>query len=107
MKVKRVDSPESYSRGEYEPQDDPPPADYGDADEIIYWYSSGSYCGAGQALIRKGKKYALIDLGHCSCYGPWDDRNVTYRDAPISISAGYLPEVAVFNKPKLFKVEGK
>jgi hypothetical protein len=39
-------------------------------EEIWYWYQSGSYEGSGQLLMRIGNKYALEDLGHCSCNGP-------------------------------------
>ena len=42
-------------------------------DEIWYWYGVGDYEGAGQLLMRKGEKYDLHDMGHCSCYGPVEE----------------------------------
>ncbi len=41
-------------------------------DEIWYWYTTGSYEGSGQILMRKGDLYDTHDCGHCSCYGPCD-----------------------------------
>jgi hypothetical protein len=38
---------------------------------IWYWYTTGSYEGAGRAVILlKNGKWKLLNLGHCSCYGP-------------------------------------
>lgn len=39
---------------------------------VYYWYGSGGYEGAGQALLLKDGKWAVHDMGHCSCYGPTD-----------------------------------
>ena len=44
-----------------------------DVDEAWYWYASGSYEGSGQILMRKGDKYDIHDMGHCSCYGPTEN----------------------------------
>ncbi|MGL5013761.1 MAG: hypothetical protein ACRC6V_05645 [Bacteroidales bacterium] len=41
--------------------------------KIIGWYGSGSYEGSGEALIVfNDGTLRLENLGHCSCYGPWD-----------------------------------
>ena len=40
---------------------------------LVYWYESGYYDGQGQAVaLRKDGLLELYDLGHCSCYGPFD-----------------------------------
>jgi len=105
MKVKYIDSPKNYQGGDWEPEQCDPTNS--GADEIIYWYSSGSYCGAGTALLRKGDQWAVLDLGHCSCYGPWEDTPV-YKDTPIEVSRAYYDEdLAIFNKKKLFKIAEK
>ena len=50
--------------------------------EMWYWYSEGDCEGSGQAILRKevtgddGKpfsQWALHNLGHCSCMGPFSD----------------------------------
>ena len=38
----------------------------------IYYYESEPYSGLGQCLAYKDKKWYTHDLGHCSCYGPFD-----------------------------------
>jgi len=37
----------------------------------VYWYAVGSWEGTGDAIIQAttGEWY-LVDLNHCSCYGP-------------------------------------
>lgn len=42
-------------------------------DLIITDYRSGQYDGDGEAIILKNNKIVLLNLGHCSCYGPMDD----------------------------------
>ena len=107
MKVTRVESPKQYSNGEYEPMDSPPPDNFADADEILYWYSVGSYCGSGNALILKDGKVALASLSHCSCYGPWEDLPTgdAFKDK-LEVSAHFMEELKVFNRPDLFTVVG-
>ncbi len=42
---------------------------------LIYNYESGDYEGDGAAVLKdKNGKFILIDLGHCSCYGPLEER---------------------------------
>ena len=108
MKVTRVESPKQYSNGEYEPTESTPPDGYGGADEILYWYSVGDYCGAGIALLFKDGKVALDGLSHCSCYGPWEDEDTvfTFTDK-LEVSAGMMEELKVFKRPDLFTVVGK
>ncbi len=56
------------------------------ADVVFYWYSYGSYEGSGQILFRINKKWYLHDAGHCSCYGPTDDIELTSPyDSPDDI----------------------
>lgn len=43
---------------------------------LIYNYEVGYYDGDGAAVLKdKNGKFILIDLGHCSCYGPLEERN--------------------------------
>lgn len=43
---------------------------------LIYNYEVGDYCGSGAAVLKDNNdKFILIDLGHCSCYGPLEERN--------------------------------
>lgn len=41
---------------------------------LVYWYEIGDYCGDGEAVAfgKDGLVY-FYGLGHCSCYGPFDD----------------------------------
>lgn len=42
--------------------------------QVIGWYCSGHYEGSGEALVVfNDGTLSLQNLGHCSCYGPWDD----------------------------------
>lgn len=80
----RVQSPEGYTSGEYSPVDiyslfHPADVVYNfpkDTKYIFYWYSEGSYCGAGYALFWNGKnKWWLKSMSHCSCNGPMEYLN--------------------------------
>lgn len=43
---------------------------------LIYNYEAGDYQGDGAAVLKDNNgKFILIDLGHCSCYGPLEERN--------------------------------
>lgn len=43
---------------------------------LIYNYEVGYYDGSGAAVLKDNNgKFILIDLGHCSCYGPLEERN--------------------------------
>ena len=43
---------------------------------FIYNYRDFGYDGDGAAVLKdKNGKFILIDLGHCSCYGPLEERN--------------------------------
>lgn len=55
---------------EYGPDDSDFPAD---AEWCVYYYECGSYEGSGEAFFGGGGKFWVKSLGHCSCYGPWDD----------------------------------
>ena len=103
MKVSRVPSPKEYDNGDYDPTDYTPPENYAGADEIVYWYSVGSYCGAGNALVIKDGKAALVSLSHCSCYRPWEGepRDFTVK---VEVSPDYMRELEVFNRPDIFHV---
>ena len=40
---------------------------------LVYWYEDGGYDGSGEAVAlgKDGLLYGF-NLGHCSCYGPFD-----------------------------------
>lgn len=39
---------------------------------IVHWYQEGSYDGDGEAVAFDGEKLHIYNLGHCSCYGPFE-----------------------------------
>jgi hypothetical protein len=73
----QVQSPENYRCGEYQQQVldqfDLQRLEEKGADTVVYWYSTGDYCGAGNAFIRIKRKWHYHGCGHCSCYGPVDE----------------------------------
>lgn len=75
----QIDSPGSYSCGEYSKYSlFKDLAQSGISDYVkyfVFWYSVGSYCGAGQALMGDGSEWWIKDMGHCSCYGPLEKIN--------------------------------
>lgn len=43
---------------------------------FIYSYEDGGYSGYGMAVLKDNNgKFMFIHLGHCSCYGPIEERN--------------------------------
>jgi hypothetical protein len=40
---------------------------------VVYDYEYGDYDGSGWAVSFSDGKYYLHNLGHCSCYGPFDE----------------------------------
>ena len=43
---------------------------------LIYNYEVGYYDGSGVAVLKDNNgKFILMDLGHCSCYGPLEERD--------------------------------
>ena len=48
-------------------------AENGGAQEIYYWYGIGNWEGNGQALVKNSTQWMVVDLSHCSCYGPFDE----------------------------------
>lgn len=46
--------------------------EFDDADIVVTKYETGSYCGSGDALALRGGNVEYWNLGHCSCYGPFD-----------------------------------
>ena len=54
-------------------------------DEVWYWYLWHWYAGHGQVLMRKGSRWRVVDVGHCSCPpGPMVDIDgnitITFND---------------------------
>lgn len=47
-----------------------------DYEYLIYNYADFGYDGDGVAILKdENGKFILIGLGHCSCYGPLEERN--------------------------------
>jgi len=44
-----------------------------ETDFLIYNHTCESYEGYGMALAQKNGKWYVHDMGHCSCYGPFDE----------------------------------
>lgn len=45
-----------------------------DIKEFVYWYWTRGYEGSGCAIfLDKNNEWHIIDLGHCSCFGPVED----------------------------------
>lgn len=43
---------------------------------FIYNYRDFGYDGSGAAVLKDDNgKFTLVNLGHCSCYGPLEERN--------------------------------
>lgn len=43
---------------------------------FIYNYADFGYDGSGAAVLKDNNgKFVLMDLGHCSCFGPLEERN--------------------------------
>ena len=43
---------------------------------LIYNYYNGGYEGDGAAVLKdEDGKFILMDLGHCSCFGPLEERD--------------------------------
>lgn len=53
------------------------------AEVAFYWYGAGSYEGSGRLIFMKDEEWHLVDLGHCSCYGP-DERIRDYTGTGYS-----------------------
>jgi len=46
-----------------------------DADVLAYEYHEGIYDGSGNAIYRIAGKWYHHNMGHCSCYGPFEEVN--------------------------------
>ena len=45
---------------------------------FVYQYQSGQYDGNGESLVLlKNGLWHRMGLGHCSCYGPLDEQNLS------------------------------
>lgn len=75
MQVVMCGKPDGYEYYDAEPLSDyeTERAQKAGADAVVYWYGRGSYEGTGVALVRNGGKWVVEYLGHCSCYGPFEN----------------------------------
>lgn len=55
-------------------KDDPGECDLAGVELVVTQYDAGEYDGSGYAAFVKDDGTCwYMDLGHCSCYGPWDE----------------------------------
>ena len=40
---------------------------------VFYYYHYGDYSGDGEALVLTNKGWSRVNLGHCSCNGPFEN----------------------------------
>jgi hypothetical protein len=74
-------------------------------DEVWYWYSTATWEGSGQILMRKGDLYDVRDAGHCSDYGPCERikfNGQTLADLYKSFNKEYMQSELV----ELFQLAG-
>ncbi|MDQ8050693.1 hypothetical protein [Luteibacter sp.] len=56
--------------------------------EAWYWYGYGCYSGTGELIGKMADgKWAIMCLGHCSCYGPCNDAPDSLHDSLDAIVA--------------------
>lgn len=67
-------------------------------DEIWGWYEEGNYEGSGEIVCREKDKYKLIDLSHCSCYGPFEcfEEDSIYADDYLNSSYSTPEEITKY-----------
>ena len=51
-------------------------------DRVWYSYHYGQYEGDGVAVFQRDGRWNEANLGHCSCYGPWE-RNIPTRESDV------------------------
>lgn len=79
MKIYNVERKEAYDP-DTEPSeiddDDLQYLDKKDYEYIICSYAHDMWSGEGAAVLKaRNGKFMFIELGHCSCYGPLEERN--------------------------------
>lgn len=79
MKIYNVERKEAYDP-DTEPSeiddDDLQYLDKKDYEYIICSYAQDMWSGEGAAVLKDiNGKFMFIELGHCSCYGPIEERN--------------------------------
>lgn len=79
MKIYNVERKEAYDP-DTEPSkiddDDLQYLDEKDYEYIICSYAQDMWSGEGAAVLKdRNGKFMFIELGHCSCYGPLEERN--------------------------------
>lgn len=72
--------------------------------EVWYWYGTAPYEGTGELIGRNADgKWADISLGHCSCYGPVEDRGAdVWHDSLADLKARYITEQVLAHSAELF-----
>lgn len=44
---------------------------------VVYWYGQGCYEGSGEMLFKVGDLWGYHNMGHCSCYGPVEQLEIS------------------------------
>lgn len=78
---------------------------------VVYWYEAGSYEGSGTAFALAGDQWLEKNLGHCSCYGPWEPDGggwdtLTHADIRMKCGPDANPEMAAIGAVVLPMVGG-
>jgi len=74
----------------------------------VYDYTSGSYDGYGSAYYKTvDNQYYSMTLGHCSCFGPWDNSpNQITKDEMYNLELCGNDPSSVAIKNAIMKLEG-
>lgn len=86
-------SPKIYNVGTEE-QDPPLGALPPNCKWIVYEYIPEDWEGSGEAYAYADGKYWYTSLGHCSCYGPWDEND--YGDPKEWEEIGNLKQLKIY-----------
>ena len=79
MKIYNVERKEAYDPDTESSEIDDDDLEYLDKKDyeyIICSYAQDMWSGEGAAVLKdRNGKFMFIELGHCSCYGPLEERN--------------------------------
>jgi len=56
-----------------------------DFDEVYYWYAEAGYEGMGNLIGILNGKWYMHNMGHCSCYGPLEELDISDKNAYDSL----------------------
>lgn len=72
---------------------------------IVHWYEIGDYDGSGEAvgLNKEDGLLYIKNLGHCSCYGPFDDGMESGDKMTVAKFLEHKDDIHVFDARKEIK----